>query len=227
MSKYLTRLYRTMLSVAFFLICLLILLGSVKLTYQCPENNTYLQDDYDILYNTSFNLYKECTTQLDIAMDLYENELLVTDMCMEKLKECEINSTDLFNSVNYTNQIRLLKNQIELESTMLLLKKKTVHLEEKNTIAYLLISEYKEKINSLKNNLTDLIHELYAVDDKWNQCKTDLHIQVQNYQKIFTNLDACLEREEHAEEQKNKYVIRLTTCRKNNKKLKDKNAICN
>jgi len=75
------------------------------------ENCTYLQNDYDTLYNTSLNLYRECVSQLDNTLELYENELLTTDMCMEKLKICESNTTDLKHSVNYTNQVNIFKPQ--------------------------------------------------------------------------------------------------------------------
>lgn len=186
------------------------------------ENCNYLRDDYNTLYNTSLNLYIECVSQLENTVELYDNELMVTDICMEKLQKCENNTSDLTSSVNYTKQVKVLKNNIELESAMLLLKKKIVDLEEKNTIAYSLINDYKEENLNLTNTFTNTIHDLYATDEKLNQCKMDLQNQFKNYDEIFSNLNACLEREELTQDQKNKYVIRLTSCRKNNKKLKDR-----
>lgn len=186
------------------------------------ENCTYLKDDYNALYNTSLDLYRECVSHLDNTIELYDNELMVNDMCMEKLEKCSNNTLNLTNSVNYTTHVKLLKNNIELESGMLLLKKKTVKLEEKNNIAYELITDYKEETTSLKNQITDLTYELYALNNKWQQCKEEVQNQTKNYGKIFSNLNACLEREELTQDQKNKYVIRLTSCRKNINKLKQK-----
>jgi len=186
------------------------------------ENCTYLQNDYDTLYNTSLNLYQECISQLDNTLEQYENELLTTDLCMEELKICESNTTDLKNTVNYTNQIKILKHNIELESSLLSLKKKLLNMEEKNNIAYTLINDYKEEISKLKYTYTDTIHQLYAADANWNQCKLDLETQIKTYNKIFTNLNACLEREELSIDQKNKYIISLTTCRKKNDKKNKK-----
>lgn len=189
-------------------------------TYKGEENCTYLQDDYDTLYNTSLSLYRECVSQLDNTINLYDNELMVTDMCMENLEKCETKTTNLTNFVNYTTQIKLLKDNIELESSMLVLKKKFVKLEEKNNVAYELISDYKEDIVNLKNNITDLTYELHGLDDKWQQCQMDVRNQTKNFKNLFSSLNACLEREELEQDLKNKYVIKLATCRKNKKKQK-------
>ena len=89
-------------------------------------------------------------------------------------------------------------------------------MEEKNNTAYTIVNDCKEEISKLKYTLTDTIHQLYATDENWNQCKLDLQTQIKNYNKIFINLNACLKREEFSTDQKNKYVIGLTTCRKNN-----------
>ena len=186
------------------------------------EDCNYLQDDYDILYNTSLNLYTACASQLDHTRELYDNEVMVTDECMEKLEMCESNTTNVINSVNYTNQIKILKHNVELESSILLLKKSVANLEEKKNVAYALIEDYKEEILKLKNNINDTTYQLYEVDENWRRCKEDIQNQVKNYKKIFTNLNACLEKEEEVQEQKNKYVISLTTCKKNNRKLKKK-----
>ena len=149
------------------------------------EDYHYLQDDYDTLYNTSLNLYTACTSRLDQMSELYDNEVMVTDLCMEKLEMCENNTTNVINSVNYTNQIKMLKHNVELESSIQVLHKTVANIKEKNNVAYALIADYKEKVLELQNNINETTYQLYDVDESWNRCKGDLQNQVKNYNKIF------------------------------------------
>lgn len=182
----------------------------------------YIKDELDTVYDTSFKLYKECTTQLDNYIELYDNEIQVNDIAMEKLEECESKNTNLSSSTNYTKQVKLLKNNVELESNIVALNKKIEALEEKNSVAYSLVNDYKEDIFNLRGNLSDANLQIHGLDSQMEQCKKDLQTQVKNNNKIFSNLNSCLEREEDIQAQKNKYVIRLSTCRKNLNNLKNK-----
>lgn len=190
---------------------------------QKTKNYDYLKDELDTLYETSLNLYKECTSQLDNYIELYDNELQVNDICMEKIEECENKNANLTSSTNYTKQVRLLKNNVELESTILKLSKEIETLKEKKSTAYELVNDYKEEITTLKGNLSDVTLQIYGLDSQLKQCKNDLQTQTKDNNKIFSNLNSCVEREEDIQQQKNRYVVRLSTCRKNLNKIKEKN----
>jgi hypothetical protein len=201
----------------FLFICLFIFLTAGSNAEDFCE---YLQEDYDTLYNTSLNLYSECTSQLDTCNELWDNELSVNDVCMNKLQECENQTVSLKTSGNYTSHIRQVKQNIELESALLVQEKKNEMCEEKNVIAYSLVSDKTNEIATLKANLSASIYNVYRLDNDLRSCQTNLRAQMKETKNIFTNLNDCLEREELTQEQKNKYVLKLSSCRKNNRKLK-------
>ena len=180
-------------------------IGFIKCENTCDvykNNYKYLQDDYDTLYNTSFNLYKDCTSQLDNYIDLYDNELTIHDMCMENLQICENKTTNLTNTQNYTNQVKLLKQNIELESALLLQETKTKICENKVLVAYSIIAEKTQEISNLKNNITNITVEIYKVDSELKECQQNFKNNLKYQNKIFDNLNDCIEREEILYEQK-------------------------
>lgn len=182
----------------------------------------YLQEDYETLYNTSLGLYTDCIKETDYYMNLYENEMQVTDMFMGKLQECEYAVTNLSSSVNYTALVMSKRENIELEAALLTLQKKINKYQENHDLELSLITDYKENILNLHGNVTRLTKEIYDIDSELNKCHGNLEVQRKTEKKIFGNLNSCLEREELMQEQKDKYVLRLSTCRKNNRKFKSK-----
>lgn len=182
----------------------------------------YLQEDYETLYNTSLALYTECTNQNDETIDLYENEMQVTDILIGKLQECENVAGNLSSSVNYTTLIMSKRENIELEAELVTLRKQISKCQEKQNLELSIISDYKENILSLQGNITSLTSELYLIDNTLNECQRNLETQRKSEKKMIENLNVCLERSELLQERRDKYVLRLTSCRKNQKKLKAK-----
>ena len=212
-----------MLSFSFYLLFTITIFKSSECndafnTYKEKYNN--LLDDYNTFYNTS--IYQECSSRLDEYIDLHENELLVSDKCMENLKECENKQQNLTNSQNYTYQVNLIKNNIELEATLISQKEKTKQCEHRLSISYSLVSNKAEEIGNLKQNLNNLTHDIHGLSMNLEQCQQDLQTNIKEQNKILENLNSCIEREELLQDQKNKYVFKLSNCRKNNKKLKEK-----
>lgn len=149
----------------------------------------YLQNDYDSLYNTSLELYTECTKQSDEFMNLYENEIEVTDILMEKLQECEKATSNLSNSVNYTTLVMSKRENIELEASLLALKKQITKYEEKQNLELLIISDYKDRILTLQNNITRLTNEIYLINGELSECHGNWEAQSKSYESIFENLN--------------------------------------
>ena len=182
----------------------------------------YLQEDYENLYNTSLNLYAECVKQADYNMELYENEMQISDMLMESLHKCDNVTANLSNSVNYTSLIMSKRENIELEAELLLLKKNINKCEETHTIELSLISEYKAKVLELENTIKSLADSINLTDNEVKNCQENLNKQKKSGKILFENLNDCLEREEKILDQRDRYVLKLTSCRKNNRKFKVK-----
>ena len=191
---------------------------------ECRDDINYLTEDYQTLYNTSLTLYSKCVKKADYYMDLFDNEQLVSDMMIEKLQLCENKSTSLSKSINYTNLIMAQRENIELKSDLLTLHRQKEICERDNNLSLNLIADYKKEILLLKGNLSSSINQIYLCDNELTQCNMKLDRQIKYGKTVFENLSDCLEREEVIQEKKDKYVLRLTTCRKNNRSLKSRLA---
>lgn len=178
-----------------------------------------LFEDYHTLFNSSLNLYLACSQRADYYSDLYEQEHDVSDMFMSKLEECETVSRNLTDSVNYTRLAMAKRENIELESDLLNTRKHLDACNENRNFGLSIISDLKTEITYLKSNLTAQINEIYSIVKELNQCRDNLKIQEEKKISNFNLLESCLQREEVLRDQKNRYVIRLTTCRKNREKV--------
>lgn len=209
----------------FFNYLLIALLSQANYFGNCISANnncSYYKDSYDAIYNTSIQLYTECNNQLNFYMDQYDAEMQGTDMCMEKLHQCETSFENINSSLSYTKEVNFLKKIVDLESSILFEQKKYLKCEEKNNAAYSLIEDYKMEISSLKSNISNFLLELQKINSDLNQCNENLKFQLNDSNKLFTNLENCIEREEVNQDQKHKYVFKLSECRKNKSKLQKK-----
>ena len=142
-------------------------------------------------------------------MELYENEMQVSDMLMESLNICNNVTADLANPVNYTSLIISKRKNIELESELLTLKNtKTIKCQEAYKIELSLISEYKAKIIELENTVKSLTNNVNLINSDLRDCQDNIDKQRKSDKLLFENLNDCLEREEKTLEQRERKSVK-------------------
>lgn len=198
--------------------------NNVDLT--CKEKLDNMQSDYDVLYASNLETYQECTGRLENTQNLYDNELEVTEFVMGKLDECESKLLNFSGISNGTERIYLLKDNIRLDALVRrlekTLKEKTQLWEDKIKVSYSLIDDCTEKNINLTSQVKGLIEKVSEIQNNFDACDKELTTQLNAGIKNLKSLRSCIESEEECQDQKNKFVLRLGTCRKNNRKNKQK-----
>jgi len=197
---------------------------------QCDVCHTFrdrieqLQNQYETLYNSSFEINQETSHRLDECHQQLDSSLNENQQLTENLKDVQLKLANYSeDSINHQIQ-SLLKKNIELESSLLQLNRSsTIRIKT----SYLLINEYRQNITDLKDKLSTAISNAHVIDNDFNLCVKNLESGAKELlrqnaviKNITSSLAHCIQREEDNENQKNGCFISLGNCRKRNTRLK-------